>query len=127
MVEPVTPGHWSEGKPRGTVEPSNLDTVNRSELELLESSLHGLWEKVKRAGEVIGVLREEKRSLASRVDQLETELRRVQAELQKKDLVVKELQAGASAKAAGIPFADGEREALLHRAKDLLSRIEAYL
>lgn len=109
------------------MEPSNLDTVNRSELELLESSLHGLWEKVKRAGEVIGVLREEKRSLTNRVDQLEAELRRVQAELQKKELAVKELQAGASARAAGIPFADGEREALLHRAKDLLSRIEAYL
>jgi chromosome segregation ATPase len=109
------------------VEPPNVDTINRSELELLESSLHGLWEKVKRAGEVIGTLRDENRSLKSRVDQLESELRRVQAELQKKELAVKELQAGASAKAAGTPFADGEREVMLQRAKDLLSRIEAYL
>jgi len=121
-------GGREQGENEGSVEPSNVDTGSRSDLELLESSLRGLWEKVKRAGELIGALREENRSLKGRVDQLEGELRQVQAELQRKDLALKESQAGAvAAKAGAAHFADGEREALLLRAKDLLSRIESYL
>ena len=109
------------------MDPSNVDTGNRSDLELLEGSLHGLWEKVKRAGELIGSLREENRALKGRADQLEAELGKAQAELQKKDLALRDLQAGAAARAGAPSFADGEREELLHRAKDLLSRIESYL
>jgi chromosome segregation ATPase len=109
------------------VEPTNVETGSRTDLELLESSLHGLWEKVKRAGEMIAGLREENRTLRVAVERMEAELRKAQGELQKKDLTVRDLQEAATARAGATSFADGDREELLHRAKDLLSRIESYL
>lgn len=94
----------------------------------MESGLRSLWEKVKRAGELIGKLREENRSLHAKVDQLDAELRRVQSELQKRDQTIKELNLSqTTVKASGAVFPDGEREALVLRVRDLLSRIESYL
>ena len=97
-------------------------------MSTVENGLRSLWEKVKRAGELIGTLREENRSLRVRIDQFEGELRKLQLELQKRDQTIKDLTVShATAKASGATFPDGEREALVSRVRDLLSRIESYL
>lgn len=109
----------------GTVDQSSTDTIVQADANPLESGLKALWDRVKRAGEVIVSLRSDNAQLKTRVDDLERELRRLQSELQKKDQVLQETTA-RRAEGESV-FSNGERDALIVRVKDLLSRIEAYL
>jgi len=94
----------------------------------VESALKALWEKARRAGELIAQLREENAALRTQVETLREELRRVQEELSAKARALAEAKAaaGVDAQRAAL-FANGEREALATRVKDLLAKIEAYL
>jgi hypothetical protein len=98
------------------------ESARQTETGLLENGLRVLWEKVKRAGELIGSLREENGALRARCDQLEMELRKLQTELQKR-----EQQTARVAHEAGTVISNGEKEALAARVKELLGKIEAYL
>ena len=91
----------------------------------LEEAFRGLWERVTRAGELIQQLREERKALALQVEQLREEVRHLQQEVQKRDEHLRQLRADADA--ASVLLANGERQALAARAKELLSRIDAYL
>ena len=103
------------------MEPSS-ESARQTESGLLENGLRVLWEKVKRAGELIGTLREENGTLRARCDQLERELQKLQAEVQKR-----EQTAARAARDAGTIVSNGEKEALVARVKELLGKIEAYL
>jgi hypothetical protein len=107
------------------VDQSSTDAIAQGEPDGLESGLRGLWDRVKRAGELIAALREENAQLHVRAEQLERELRRVQVELQKKDHALLETEAGRAAGDAVL--SNGEREALIVRVRELLTRIEGYL
>jgi predicted RNase H-like nuclease (RuvC/YqgF family) len=92
----------------------------------VETALKGLWEKARRAGELIAQLREENSALQSRVDALQDEVRKYQQELAAKEQMLAQASAGAEAK-RGVLMVNGEREALATKVKDLLAKIEAYL
>lgn len=108
---------------------TDLAAPSQGEVKSLESSLKTLWDKAKRAAEVIGELRDQKRLLETRVGQLEVELRQLQAELAKKDQLAKTMAANLKAvdPKRAVLFANGERETLAVRVRDLLAKIDAYL
>jgi hypothetical protein len=80
-----------------------------------------LWERAKRAGEVITELRVEKKALEAKVEQLESELLLIRQELETKEQVI------ASSAVPTMSLPDAERDMLVRKAKELLAKLEAYL
>ncbi len=106
------------------------DTVQGfpAELKSVESSLKALWERARRTSEVIHDLREEKRVLQAKVEQMEQEMRHLQQEMAKKEQTLRSVGAtGDESLRKVVVIADGEREALSARIKSLLAKLEAYL
>ncbi|MCZ6777017.1 MAG: hypothetical protein O7D34_11235 [Ignavibacteria bacterium] len=103
-------------------------TVPRA-LQGVEAGLGRLWEKARRAGELIAQLRAEKADLDSKVEQLEGEITQLKEQLAMKEELVQtmsEKQSLAEATRTG-SMVDGDREALRAKVKELLARIDGYL
>jgi chromosome segregation ATPase len=92
----------------------------------VENALKALWERVRRAGDLIQQLREERQALHTQVEQLRTEVQHLQNEVSRKEQLLGAMPSFRDVDAAKA-FGNGEREALAEKVKDLLARIEAYL
>jgi predicted RNase H-like nuclease (RuvC/YqgF family) len=107
------------------VEPESAQAATGipEELRSVESGLHALWESAHRAAETISRLREEKRELQGNVARLEKELAAVKSEMAA--LRQKVAEQGTNGKdAAGA----GEKSTeLLARAREIISKLDAYL
>ncbi len=108
-----------------SVEASN---PSQGELRALENSLKGLWERTRRAAELITELRGQNKELLAQVAALEAEMDRLRQELGRKDQLIKKAmsEVGVSPPRGAVVM-NGEREAIVARVKDLLSRLETYL
>ena len=95
----------------------------------IELALKSLWDKVRRAAEVIARLRVENSQLQAAVAQMQRELLQLKEDLIKREQEIRKLSAEKaeiqSARTSG--FSNGEREALSARVKELLGKIESYL
>lgn len=108
---------------------SEISSALYGDTKAVETSLRALWERVKRAAETIARLREEKKMLQAKVEELEKELQGLREELtEKKALIGKQASdlAEAGSKQDAVVL-NGEREELAVRVKSLLSKLEAYL
>jgi chromosome segregation ATPase len=92
----------------------------------VENALKALWERVRRAGDLIQQLREERQALLIQIEQLRAEVQHVQNELSRKEQILGSLPPSPEG-GAGRAFGNGEREVLAEKVKDLLARIDAYL
>lgn len=95
----------------------------------VENVLKALWERVRRAAELIQHLREERQALLSQVEQLRKDVQQLQQELARRDQLLKSLQTERqhAPQADGLVFGNGERAELARKVKDLLAKIDAYL
>ena len=108
--------------------PSEGSGAPLGEIRTIESGLKLLWERTRRAAELIAELRSERRELQAQVGKLDEEVRRLRDELARKEHLVRKLSAEAvdsSARAALVT--DGEREDLLAKVRDLLGKLESHL
>ncbi len=100
----------------------------QGDVRSLENSLKALWDRARKTAELIVQLREEKSALTARVAELEQEIQHLRQELHKKESA---RNSGGESTASGprgsALFANGEREALLGKLKDLLAKLDAYL
>jgi chromosome segregation ATPase len=101
------------------------------QLANIESQIKALWEKAQQAGELIARLREEKQALQTQNGQLQSDVEKLRAEMSTREQQILKLsaahaQAASDSKSTAI-FANGEREALSVKVKELLARIDAYL
>ncbi len=108
---------------------SDISSALYGDTKAVETSLRALWERAKRAAEIIVQLREEKKMLQAKVEELEQELRGLQVELtEKKAFISKQASELATASSKqGAALLNGEREELAVRVKSLLSKLETYL
>ncbi len=97
------------------------------QLAQIEELLKVLWEKVRRAGDVISQLREEKQALQAQVTLLQQEVAKLRAELATKDQLLQRATTGAQEMKAAALISNGERAQLAAKVKELLARIDAYL
>lgn len=107
---------------------SDMASLLQGDARTLEGGLKALWERARRAAEVIVQLREEKRVLQARIEQLERELHEVRRELSAQEQLNGSASGngGAGAESA-VGFAHDEKEVLAGRVRELLSRLDAYL
>ena len=95
----------------------------------IESALKTLWEKARRAGELIAALKEENTGLRTKLQEVQAEVEHLKEDLVQRDQTISKLeaeQAEADSKRAEM-FSNGEREALAAKVKDLLAKIDSYL
>ncbi|MBI4534739.1 MAG: hypothetical protein HY708_00580 [Ignavibacteriae bacterium] len=99
------------------------------EIKAIEGSLRALWERTKRAGELIAQLRQEKRAFQARTEELEGEVSHLKEALATKEQLIKKLSVAqqVSESKENLVFSNGEREALMSKVKELIARIDAYL
>lgn len=111
----------------------NTATDSPTAEERLEELFQALWDKVREAGETISTLRVERDDLRRRLAKAESDFHGIQRDLsdQKKQLLEREDQLRKIERQAvlneGKILSNGEKEALVARAKELLARIEGYL
>ena len=111
------------------MENSPTNNLSQGDAEEIESGLQALWVSVRRAGDTIVHLREEKTETLTRVSTLEQEISRLKRELLEKQQLLETLQLKQlkPVDAKHTVHFNGDREALFAQVKDLLSRIEGYL
>jgi septal ring factor EnvC (AmiA/AmiB activator) len=101
------------------------------QLANIESQIKSLWEKAQQAGELISRLRTEKKEIQAQNRELEQEIAKLRTEMSAREqqiqkLIAAQANAAHESKSTAI-LANGERDALTAKAKELLARIEAYL
>jgi peptidoglycan hydrolase CwlO-like protein len=109
------------------------DPVLPTDEERLEEHFQGLWDRVRQAGDLIVELRTQKGNVQAQLDKTEIEIRELQRELTnarkeilEKNALIKDLQQ-QMAREDGNILSNGDKEALAAKARELLARIEAYL
>ncbi len=107
---------------------NSADTTGpvHGDFRTIESGLKSIWERARRAAEMIAELRAEKRDLQSQVSHLSDEVRQLRDELLRKEQLLKKLGSEAVSSRGG-QIANGERDALIVRVKELLAKIESHL
>jgi septal ring factor EnvC (AmiA/AmiB activator) len=118
----------SSGVVSAEQQPANAATV-QSDVEAVEAALRGLWDRTRKAGEMIAELRGENASLRAQLEGLRKDLDVLKHELARKDEAMARLQEQRAGEQAqqGKLLADGERDALMTRVKDLITKLDAYL
>jgi predicted nucleic acid-binding Zn-ribbon protein len=108
---------------------SDITPLRALEAKSLETSLKALWDRTKRAGELIVQLREDRTGLRRRVDELEQEIVQLKEEVSHKEELIKKISAEPMRPSGknGVVLSDGERRQLGARVKELLAKIEGYL
>jgi len=118
----------SSGVVSAEQQPANAATV-QSDVEAVEAALRGLWDRTRKAGELIAELRGENTSLRALVEGLRKDLEGLKHEVARKDEAIARLQAERAGEEAqrGAVLPNGERDALAARVRDLITRLDAYL
>ncbi len=108
---------------------ADVSVAPPAEANSIELALKALWEKVRRAAEVIARLRAENSQLQSTVARMQEELSQLKEDLTAREQEIKRLSAEKIEiqSARNSVFPNGEREALSARVKELLGKIESYL
>jgi len=108
---------------------SDISSALFGDTKAVEAGLRALWERTRRAVETIVQLREEKKLLQVKVEELERELQSLRQEVAESKAVIGK-QASELAQTSskqGAVILNGEREELAARVKNLLTKLDAYL
>ncbi len=106
--------------------PADAAHILQADNNVIDAWLKGLWDRARKAAELIAQLRVERGELQTRVASLEEELLRVKSELAEKEEVVRTLSSEKS-DAGDSPLLNGEREQLSARIKELLAKLNEYI
>jgi uncharacterized coiled-coil DUF342 family protein len=101
-----------------------------SDSTTLEESLKGLWEKVRTAGNLIVQLRDEKKSLGLRLQQVENELQSVKETLTNREQELKRVRTEytqlVNSNGQNV-LSNEEKENLKNKIRDLIAKINSHL
>jgi len=101
--------------------------IPQVETRALDTWLKTLWDRAKKASELISHLREENAQLQTRVASMEEELSHLRQELAKGEEMIRTLSAERSKEADRSIFANGESERLSAKVRDLLAKLDGYV
>jgi hypothetical protein len=94
--------------------------------KVMDVWLKGLWDRAKKAAELISRLREEKLELQAKVASLEQELDLSRQELAKNEEVIGSLSVDRG-KTDHLSLLNGERELLSAKVRELLAKLDGYI
>lgn len=112
-----------------TGQQADIEVANLRDSKGLEGTFRTLWDRVRKAAELIEHLKAENRSLCSKNAQLEQQLADLKAELGEKDealRVVTEHHQEALSHSDNL-FSESEKEAVKSRIRELIGKINSHL
>jgi chromosome segregation ATPase len=107
--------------------PSEVILPQHSDTKAIDVWLKSLWDRAKKAAELIARLRQEKADLEARVGALESELERLKVELGRNEEELRTLTVVRGEQVEHAILSNGEKEMLTARVRDLLARLEGYV
>ena len=94
----------------------------------MDEVLKSVWDKIRLAAHLIGQLREEKRVITSRIEELERQMASLRADLQSRDHEIKRLRTEHAQMVNSNgqqSFSEEEKEAIKNRIRELISKINS--
>ena len=107
---------------------AEIGTVN--DPVVIEDALKAMWDKVRAAGELIDELKKSKSLLADRVSVLEKEVSSLRSGLASREQELKRLQVDHNQlmnTRSNNAFSQEEKEILMNRIRDLITKINSHL
>ena len=98
------------------------EVTNDKEIDQVGTSLQKLWEKARRLSEILLRLNEENQSLRRRLAEVELKENRLTGELKGREQEILKLQSNGTGM-----FTHEEKEALVNKIRDLISKLNARL
>jgi chromosome segregation ATPase len=105
-----------------TVGQETPETVNS-----VENALGSLWEKTREASLLISTLREEKKRLLLKIDELEEELKHSKNESMLLKSQLEKIQSSTALKNAAINLEEDEKRLLQQKLRNVISKLDQYL
>ncbi len=104
--------------------PAEAKQILQADISAIDIWLKNVWDRAKKTAEVISRLREEKAELQSKVASMEEEILRLKQEIVKYEEALKSAPASHENQAF---LSNGEREQLIARVKQLLTKLDGYV
>lgn len=104
------------------VEQESTETVNS-----VENALASLWEKAREASLLISTLREEKKRLLAKIEELEEEIKVSKNDVSLLHSQMEKLHAGKELKSAAINLEEEEKRILQHKLRSVISKLDQYI
>ena len=100
--------------------------ILQGDTKAIDALLKNLWDRAKKAAEMISRLREEKAELHAIVASMEGELSRLKQDVVKNEEMIRSLSAERVEGNHSL-VSNGERELISARVKDLLTKLDGYI
>ena len=105
----------------------NLDQPSSDPVHGVENALSSLWDKAREASLLISTLREEKKHLASRIGELEEELRNVRNESAALQTQFDAALSSAANAATSVNIEEDEKRLLQQKLRSVIAKLDQYL
>lgn len=104
--------------------PAETQHILQPDIPAVETWLKGVWDRAKKAAEMISRLREEKAELQAKVASMEQEISRLRQDLVSHEEAAKSAPANHGDHAF---LSNGDREQLTAKVKELLTKLDGYV
>ncbi len=109
----------------------NIEQETSDAVNSVENALASLWDKAREASLLISTLREERKRLSMKIEELEEELHLAKQEVLLRqtriDALTQELHSGAATAKQAVNLDAEEKRQLQQRLRNVLSKLDQYL
>lgn len=106
-----------------------IEKENSDSTHVVESALSALWEKAREASYLISTLRDEKKKLQMKIDELEEDLAHTKNELLTKQSQLEQVRSEISENHASssVMLANEEKQEIQQKIKSIISKLDQYI
>ncbi len=105
----------------------NVEQESSDAVHSVENALSALWDKAREASLLISTLREERKRLLLKIDELEEEISHSKSVSEELQMQIEKLQTGKTLKNAAINLEEEEKRLLQQKLRNVISKLDQYL
>ena len=105
----------------------NVEQESSDSVHSVENALSSLWDKAREASLLISTLREEKKRLERKIDELEDDLKQSKESSQLLREQIEKLQSAVEGKNGAASFEEAEKRMLQQKLRNVISKLDQYL
>ncbi|MFZ4622262.1 MAG: hypothetical protein ACOYNS_17000 [Bacteroidota bacterium] len=106
----------------------NLEQPSSDSIHSVENALSSLWDKAREASLLISTLREEKKNLVQKIDELEEELRNSRSDISRLQMEIDSVNSSAEAsRTSSVNLEEDEKKVLQQKLRSVISKLDQYL
>lgn len=105
----------------------NLDQPTSDSIHNVENALSTLWDKAREASLLISTLREEKKHLLVRIDEMEDEIRNFKNDIARLQSQIETTATSAAARSSAVSLDEEQKRVLQQKLRSVISKLDQYL